>query len=104
MKIIRGKYKKYGTGVYKGAAGTIMAYVEVKGDSRSDHRLYLSSIKKVRVASRTADTQTSTAKPTKTASADTITITKEEYCELVNEVEVLQKKVNKLRARLHKFE
>ena len=32
--IVKGKYKKHGTGIYKGPAGTMMAYVKVKGDSR----------------------------------------------------------------------
>ena len=90
--IVKGDYKKYGRGIYKGPVGSCMAYVQVLGDSRDTRRLYLTSLKRPKKARSAANA--------KTDSSDKITIDKREYDELVSNVQLVQECVEELRERI----
>jgi hypothetical protein len=47
VRIVAGKYKKNGYGIYLGKYGTVMCSIEVQGDSRSHRNIWLTSIKPI---------------------------------------------------------
>lgn len=94
--IVKGKYKKHGSGIYKGPAGTMMAYVSVKGDTRAERRLLLSSLKKKVVGSAGHNRGS-----TRSKSNDKVVIDKAEYEELLSNMKLLQECVEELKDRLN---
>ena len=87
--ITAGEYKKYGGGVYKGIAGTTMAYVKVIGDNREQRRLQLKSIEK----------QTNSNSSNRRGE-DTVTINIAEYESLLDQLDSLEDTIDEMRQKM----
>lgn len=108
VRIVAGKYKKYGHGTYLGVYGTVMCNVKVDGDTAPLRNLWLTSIRPIKKAKNAA-------KNTNTADADDSNLNEERNGErndnklqeelkaMIKEIEALRLSADRLESRVHKL-
>lgn len=106
VKIKSGDYKgRLGVYIRGTKTGLNMGYVAIDGDTKTERRLWLSSLQKqVMEESDRRDNKTAPeSTTTKSKQLETVTISKAEYDRLVNEVNVLENGVKGLKITLEKM-
>jgi PHD/YefM family antitoxin component YafN of YafNO toxin-antitoxin module len=97
LDLVGGIYKRYRHATFLHKAGTKMCYVKVHGDSASERSVRLTSVRKA-VATTTKGATTTTK-----SDNDTIVMSKEEYKELLDEINALLTALANLEVKARRY-